>query len=148
MKLTLNDLKPKSKEIELTETIKHGDFELTLCVKHDDDFNKALEQVHTMLQTPKKLTKNSLSRAGIQMLRDSLSDYEAMLFVIGEYCVKSWNIKDENDEPLMPNGENFNKVMEYFLSTDNGTELLTTTIGTFNKLLADYKTKISDIRKK
>ena len=102
MKFNLQDLKKVKIENSVTRNIKHDELELTLEIKQDEAFQSAFAKV-APLMNDKTIGKNDLKREN----QSDLSNYEMLLYVIGEYCVKEWNATDENDNAVPINGDNF-----------------------------------------
>ena len=122
--------------------MKNG-LELTLEAKKDAAFESAFSQVSELLNQKIVITKDSLKRDNV-----GIGASEALVFVIGEYCIKSWNIVVD-DAPFAVNGDNFLAVLESaFGDTETLQAFMTEVLNAFNEVIQDYKTKTDEIKKK
>ena len=142
MGFSLQSLKKPDIKSEIIKTVKHelSGLEIELIVKHDPAFSSAFAKVQSLLEQ-KKVTKDDLKRAS----QTDITGNEALLLVIGEYCIKSWNV-DVNGEPLEPNGDNLLIVCENI--PDDLVGFLTDLITTFGEMVQDFSKQVEDIKKK
>lgn len=140
MKLNLTDLKKPKIEAIISRDISHGDFKLTLEIKHDEAFNSAFGKVAPLLDT-KKIGKDDLKRES----QSDITNYEMLLFVIGEYCIKSWNITDENDKDVPINGDNFLLVLNAVPNLQN---FIANLLHEFGEMINEFGEKAENIKKK
>lgn len=143
MTFDLKLLKKTDDTISATKSIEFNGLELTLEAKKDAEFESAFAQVSELLNKKIVITKDSLKRGN-----SGIGAFEALFFVIGEYCVKSWNIAVD-DAPFAVNGDNFLAVLENaFSDTETLQEFMTEVLNGFNEVIQDYKTKVDEIKKK
>lgn len=140
MKLNLTDLKKPKVETVVSRDISHGDLQLTLEVKHDEAFNSAFGKVAPLLDI-KKVGKNDLKRES----QSDITNYEMLLFVIGEYCIKSWDITDENDKDVPINGDNFLLVLN---AVPNLQDFITNLLHEFGAMINEFGEKADNLKKK
>ena len=140
MKLNLTDLKKPKIETVVSRGISHDDLQLKLEVKHDEAFNSAFGKVAPLLDV-KKVGKNDLKRES----QSDITNYEMLLFVIGEYCIKSWNITDENDKDVPINGDNFLLVLN---AVPNLQDFITNLLHEFGAMINEFGEKAEKIKKK
>lgn len=143
MTFDLKLLKKTDDTISATKSIEFNGLELTLEAKKDAEFESAFAQVSELLNKKIVITKDSLKRGN-----SGIGAFEALFFVIGEYCVKSWNIVVD-DKPFAVSGDNFLAVLENaFSDTEALQAFMTEVLNGFNEVIQDYKTKVDDIKKK
>lgn len=142
MGFSLQSLKKPVRTGEIVRTLKHepSGLEIELIVQHDPAFSSAFAKVQSMLEQ-KKVTKDDLKRTS----QTDITGNEALLMVIGEYCVKSWNV-DVNGEPVEPNGDNLLLVCENI--TDDLVGFLTDLITSFSEMVQAFAKQIDDTKKK
>ncbi|WP_323842582.1 MULTISPECIES: hypothetical protein [unclassified Moraxella] len=144
MTFNLNIIKKPEFTDEVTRQIKHDNgIELTICIKKDDAFNAAFGEVAPFLNNNKALTKDRLKKGN-----QGINANEAVLFLIGEYCVKEWNVTvDDTAYPI--NGENLLTVAENaFTDSDDLAEFLTLLLNTFTDLMKEFGEKVQAVQKK
>ena len=132
MGFSLQSLKKPVRTGEVTRTIKHepSGLELELVVTHDPAFSSAFAKVQPLLE------QKTVSRADFK--RENQSDItgnEALLLVIGEYCVRSWNV-DVAGKPLEINGDNLLLVCENI--PDDLLGFLSDLITAFGEMVQEY----------
>lgn len=139
----LNILKKPEFTDEVTKAITFNGLELTLCVKKDEAFSTAFSTVSNQLNQSQSLTKDKLKKGN-----QGISANEALLFLIGEYCVKEWNVTvDDTAYPI--NGENLLTVAENaFTNSDDLAEFLTLLLNTFTDLMKEFSEKVQAVQKK
>ena len=143
MTFDLKLLKKADDTISATKTIEFNGLELTLEAKKDAEFESAFAQVSELLNKKIVITKDSLKRGN-----SGIGAFEALFFVIGEYCIKSWNIVVD-DAPFAVNGDNFLQVLENaFSDTETLQAFMTEVLSGFNEVIQDYKNKVDEIKKK
>lgn len=143
MTFDLKLLKKTDDTISATKSIEFNGLELTLEAKKDAEFESAFAQVSELLNKKIVITKDSLKRGN-----SGIGAFEALFFVIGEYCIKSWNIVVD-DKPFAVSGDNFLAVLENaFSDTETLQAFMTEVLNGFNEVIQDYKTKVDDIKKK
>lgn len=143
MTFDLKLLKKTDDTISATKSIEFNGLELTLEAKKDAEFESAFAQVSELLNKKIVITKDSLKRGN-----SGIGAFEALFFVIGEYCVKSWNIVVD-DKPFTVNGDNFLAVLENaFGDTETLQAFMTEVLNGFNEVIQDYKNKVDEIKKK
>ncbi|UNU74106.1 hypothetical protein LU293_04210 [Moraxella nasovis] len=142
MAFSLKDLKKPNQVVgEVVRTIKHkSGLQLELVVKQDTAFERALSKVQTLLNDT-KIKKDDLKRAN----QTDITTNEALLMVIGEYNIKSWNV-DVNGEPLEPSGDNLLIVLANI--SDGLPELLDTLFDTFTEMGHEYSEQVQSMKKK
>ena len=143
MVFDLKLLKKDAEIISATKNINFNGLELTLEAKKDAAFESAFSQVSELLNKKIIITKDSLKRDNV-----GIGAFEALFFVIGEYCVKSWNIVID-DKPFAVSGDNFLAVLENaFSDTETLQAFMTEVLNGFNEVIQDYKNKADEIKKK
>lgn len=143
MTFNLELLKKADDTISATKSIEFKGLELTLEAKKDAEFESAFAQVSELLNKKIVITKDSLKRGN-----SGIGAFEALFFVIGEYCIKSWNIVVD-DKPFAVNGDNFLAVLENaFSDTETLQAFMTEVLNGFNEVVQDYKNKVDEIKKK
>ena len=143
MTFNLKLLKKTDDTISATKDIEFNGLELTLEAKKDAKFESAFSHVSERLNQKIVITKDSLKRDNV-----GIGASEALFFVIGEYCIKSWNIV-VGDAPFAVNGDNFLAVLENaFSDTETLQAFMTEVLNGFNEVIQDYKTKTDEIKKK
>ena len=143
MAFDLKLLKKDAETISATKDIVFNSLELTLEAKKDAKFESAFSQVSELLNQKIVITKDSLKRDNV-----GIGAFEALFFVIGEYCIKAWNIVVD-DAPFAVNGDNFLAVLENaFSDTETLQAFMTEVLNGFNEVIQDYKTKTDEIKKK
>ncbi|AKG07060.1 hypothetical protein AAX06_01425 [Moraxella bovoculi] len=116
--------------------------QITLQIKQDDEFNSAFAKVGTLLNEQKSINKNGLKRGNV-----AIDGNEALLFVIGEYCIKDWNV--QTDDGILPiNGDNLLLLLNNGFEQPVLIELITLLINTFAELMNEFSQKVGDIQKK
>lgn len=149
MAIQLKDLKQK-KLGTITREIEHeSGVSITIEFSGDKAFERAFSKVQEQMQS-QKLTKNALSRAN--NTDDTLTGFEAQLFVVGEYLIKDWEgVETADGEKAKVSGENFVTLCSS-ISDDSDvivgfvTQIMTTVgevIDEYNKLASDAKKKQS-----
>lgn len=142
MTFNLNIIKKPEFTDAVTRQVKHGNgIELTVCIKKDDAFNAAFAEVAPYLNAEKALTKNRLKKEN-----QGINANEAILFLIGEYCISSWNI-EKDGKPLPVNGENLLLVLENAFDKDELLGFMTDLIEKFNESFIEFSQKVADIQK-
>lgn len=143
MTFNLNLLKKTDDTVNATKTITYNGLEITLEAKKDAEFESAFAQVSELLNKKVVITKDSLKRGN-----SGIGAFEALFFVIGEYCVKSWNIVVD-DKPFAISGDNFLAVLENaFSDTETLQAFMTEVLNGFNDVIQDFKNKVDEIKKK
>lgn len=143
MTFDLKLLKKTDDTISATKSIEFNGLELTLEAKKDAEFESAFAQVSELLNKKIVITKDSLKRGN-----SGIGAFEALFFVIGEYCVKSWNIVVD-DKPFAVSGDNFLTVLENaFSDTETLQAFMTEVLNGFNEVIQEYKNKVDEIKKK
>lgn len=143
MTFNLNIIKKPEFTDEVTRQIKHDNgIELTICIKKDDAFNAAFAEVAPFLNNNKALTKDRLKKGN-----QGINANEAVLFLIGEYCIKDWNIETDG-KPLQVNGENLLLVLENAFNQDELVGFMTDLIEKFNEAFGEFNQKVQAIQKK
>lgn len=146
MTFKITDLKKQSFNGVIEKTIDFDNdgqqLQMTLQIKQDDEFNAAFTKVGTLLNEQKAINKNSLKRGNI-----SIDGNEALLFVIGEYCIKDWNV--QTDDGVLPiNGDNLLLLLNNGFEQSVLIELMTLLVNTFAELMNEFSQKVGDIQKK
>ena len=143
MTFNLELLKKADDTISATKAINFNGLDLTLVAKKDAEFESAFAQVSELLNKKIVITKDSLKRGN-----SGIGAFEALFFVIGEYCIKSWNIIVD-DKPFAVSGDNFLAVLENaFSDTETLQEFMTEVLNGFNEVIQEYKDKVDEIKKK
>lgn len=143
MTFNLNIIKKPEFTDEVIRQIKHDNgIELTICIKKDDAFNAAFGEVAPFLNNNKALTKDRLKKGN-----QGINANEAVLFLIGEYCISSWNIETDG-KPLPVNGENLLLVLENAFNQDELVGFMTDLIEKFNEAFGEFNQKVQAIQKK
>lgn len=127
---------------EVTKTLNfENGIEMTLAVKKDLQFESAYTEVQGLL-ADNKVTRDKLKRNN-----QGMQGYEAMLFLIGEYNIKAWNIEVDG-KPFAINGDNFLTLLENAFTDDNLADFIKLLITTFTELMEQYAQKVDEIKKK
>lgn len=143
MSFDLTILKKPDFDLEITREIKHDNgIELVLAIKKDDAFSAAFGEIAPYLNSEKALTKERLKKGN-----QGINANEAVLFLIGEYCIKSWNVVVD-DKPYPIDGENFLTVLENAFDKDGLPEFITALIDNFNSAFTEFGEKVAQIQKK
>lgn len=146
MTFKITDLKKQSFDFVIEKTIDFDNngqqLQMTLQIKQDDEFNAAFTKVNTLLNGQKAISKNSLKRGSV-----GIDGSEALLFVIGEYCIKDWNV--QTDDGVLPiNGDNLLLLLNSGFEQSVLIELMTLLVNTFAQLMNEFSQKVGDIQKK
>lgn len=134
----ITDLKKPNFDSEIKKQISFEGLELTLRVRHDNDFLTAIGRVYSQMDKEKTLNKDSLKRG-------QMASSEALFFVIGEYVVSDWNVVDDNNTPVPINGDNFLAVLE---DVENLTDFLVLLMAEFNKAMSEFGQAVENLKKK
>lgn len=129
---------------QFSYSFENGDsLDLTLEVKQDPEFTSAFAKVNAELAS-QKLSTNALKRGN----QSEITSYEGILFIIGEYCVKSWNV-DVNGEKIKPDGDSFLAVCNE-IATDEAVflDFVNKLVPTFTDMINKFKQTTEDIKKK
>lgn len=140
--MTFNLTILKKTDDEVVRTVVHNGIELSLVVKKDDAFTSAFAEVQSLMNAKNKVSKDSLKRAN-----NGIGANEALLFVIGEYCIKSWNVVVD-DVPLAINGDNFLLVLDNAFTQDELIDFITKLLTQFGEAVAEFGQKADELKKK
>lgn len=143
MTFVLSDLKPT------TSPETHADFSfdfmdggcltIDFVIKDDPAFKSALTKVYAKLQGNDSLNKNTLKREN----QAEINEHEALLYVMGEYCIATWSVIDTKGKAITPNGDNLLAVLNSFTGDDEVlAELLQGLITTFNEAMTKHSKKV------
>lgn len=143
MTFNLDLLKKTDNAASATKTIDYQGLEITLEIKKDAQFESAFAQVSELLNQKATITKESLKRNS-----DGIAAFEALFFVIGEYCIKSWNVS-VNDAPFDINGDNFLQLLENaFDDAQTLQAFMVEVLEAFNSVVQEFKNRVDEIKKK
>ena len=135
----------KDSIVKSFDTIFNDDskLEIVLEVKQDPEFTSAFAKVNSELSS-QKLSTSSLKRGN----QSEITSYEGVLFVIGEYCVKSWNV-DVNGEPVMPDGDTFLAVCNEIAKDDTVfLDFINKLLPVFTGMMNEFKELVENVKKK
>lgn len=135
LKIKRDDFASVEKEIEF-KSIK-----LKMSFSKDPSFERAMSIIHDSLQR-KTLTKDSLA------VRSDFTEQEAILFAIGEYRIKEWNVVDSDGKALEINGDNFLLLCDQLGDAGDTSKFISLIFENFNKLSNDFHAKREEVKKK
>lgn len=133
----------KDAKINAKREIEFDGLELTLEIQASEAFKRAAAEVQKIANMPKKVTKDSLKRGN----QDEIGEYEAMLFILGEYCISQWNVTADG-EPLAINGDNFLILLDQGFEKDKLTQFITLLFETYASLSQEFEDNKAKLVKK
>lgn len=133
----------KDAKVNAKREIEFDGLELTLQIQASEAFKRAAAEVQKIANTPKKVTKDSLKRGN----QDEIGEYEAMLFILGEYCISQWNVTADG-EPLAINGDNFLILLDQGFEKDKLTQFITLLFETYASLSQEFEDNKAKLVKK
>lgn len=134
-KLKRDDFSSVEKEISF------NGLELTMQFKKDVHLERAMAIIHGQLAKPKLLSSDVLAD------RSEFDELESILFVIGEYSIKQWNVTDDGKD-LEINGKNFLMLCDNIGEVKEISEFVGIVLATFNELSEKFKQQRESIKKK
>lgn len=137
------DILKKDEKFSVKRDIEFDGLEMTLQIQSSKEFEQVAAEVAYVANKPRKLTKDSLKRGN----QDEIGAHEAMLFVIGEYCISKWNVI-VNDEPLAINGDNFLALLDQGFEKDKLNEFLTVIFNAYKELGEEFRAAKDEMVKK
>lgn len=145
MSFKLDLLKKEPLKGEIVKQVSGAGVELTLAVTHDDGLNSAFAKVQQLIdEQAKSVDFDSLKRSA----QNKIDANQALLYVIGEYCVRDWNVTDTDGVPLPANGDNLIALLEHGFAPDDLLTFITDLINAFTGACQEFAELVANTKKK